>query len=106
MPGPLEEIATRVDAILERGCQRDVLALLVLLAGRVAMAQVRIADRQAEPVAHEITVAQAVERYPVSRSFLYERGEDLGIAVRVAGTRKLVVHEAALQSLLQGRRRG
>jgi hypothetical protein len=51
-----------------------------------------------------ITVAQACRKYPVSRSFLYERGEREGIVARPSGSRKLVVNTEALERWLDGRR--
>lgn len=102
-----DDIATPVDAILERGERRDIFALIAFLAGRLAIAKVRAREIRSDPVAaRSLTVAQACAAYPVSRSFLYERGEALGVAHRPDGTRKIVVLEAQLKAYLDGRRRG
>lgn len=105
MPPSLDDIARQVDAILERSERREILALLALLAGRCELAKERASELRAAPApARDLTVNAAAAAYPVSRSFLYERGEELGIAHRVDGTRKLIVNEAALRRLLEGRR--
>jgi hypothetical protein len=99
------DIAAGIDGILDRGSRAEVLALLALLAGRLALAQERVRElRATEAAPRTMTVPEAVRRYPLSRSFLYERGESLGIARRVEGARKLVVDEAALRLYLRGRR--
>lgn len=102
----LTEVERLVDLILQQGHREDVVALLALLVGRCALALERSRELlQASTVPQGVlTVSQAVERYPVSRSWLYERGEGLGVARRLAGTRKLVVDEAALVRLLKNDR--
>lgn len=49
-----------------------------------------------------ISVADASTRYPISRSFLYEHGEQEGIVTRPTGTRgKVVVDVCALERWLR-----
>lgn len=50
-----------------------------------------------------ISVSAACRKYPVSRSFLYERGEAEGIVTRPS-RRKVVVNVEALERWLGGRR--
>lgn len=105
MSTSLDNIARQVDAILERADRKDVIALLALLAGRCEVAKERASELRSAPAsARDLTVNAAVSAYPVSRSFLYERGVELGVAHRIEGTRKLIVNEAALRRLLEGRR--
>lgn len=99
----LAEIAARADAILETGCRREVLDLLALLAGRAAVAQERVREirEQAAAPARDLTVRAASAVYPVSRSFLYERGEALGL-VHKTPEGKVTVIESALRAYLEG----
>lgn len=107
----VDEIARLLALVRERGVRGEVLAVLALLVGEVVLFKDRSRElrlRAAHPpsLARDLTVAQAAAQYPVSRSFLYERGEDLGIAHRPNGTRKLVVKEEALRRFLEGRTNG
>lgn len=52
---------------------------------------------------HLITVKRACSCYPVSASFLYERGEEVGIVHRTPQG-KVTVIEEALREYLSGRR--
>lgn len=104
MSSRLEEIAARADAILETGCRREVLALLAVLAGRFAVAQERARELR-EPAAapaRALTVKEAASAFPISRSFLYERGEALGLVNRTSNGRVIVL-ERALREYLEGR---
>lgn len=104
--GNLDEISVRVDTIIERGARRELLALLALLAGRFAVAKERARElREASGARTDrvLTVAEAAAEYPVSRSFLYERGQALGF-VRRTSTGKVTVIERALREYLEGKR--
>lgn len=52
-----------------------------------------------------ITVKAASTRYPISRSFLYEKGEEAGLVTRPTGNGgKVVVNVHALEQWLKGAR--
>ena len=102
----IAEIAARADAVLEDGERREVLALLALLAGRFAVAQIRareLRELATSAPARVLTVKDATTQFPVSRSFLYEHGEQLGILHRPPHGRVVVI-ESRLRAYLEGRR--
>lgn len=104
--GALEEISVLARLILDHGERREVDALLVLVAGLHALAKIRAHELHPAPLpapARDLTVKEAVSAYPISRSFLYERGEKLGVAHRTPHGR-LIVIESALRAYLEGRR--
>lgn len=100
----LAEIATRADAILANGERKEVTCLLALVAGLTAVAKVRLLELRepAVPPARDLTVKAASAVYPVSRSFLYERGEALGLVHKTPEGRVIVL-ERALREYLEGR---
>jgi hypothetical protein len=100
----LQEIAARADHVLSHGTRKDVTGLLALVAGLAAVAQQRLIELREEPtVSRVLTVKDAAAAYPVSRSFLYERGEALGLTHRTEHG-KVVVRERALREYLEGTR--
>ena len=100
----LEEIAASVDVILETGTRTDVLRLLAFLAGKFAVAKIRARELRHEEAksGRDLTVKQAAHQYPISSSFLYERGEQLGI-VHKTPEGKVTVIEVALRKYLEGK---
>lgn len=104
MPHRIAELALLADAILESGGRGEVLELLAFLAGRCAIAQIRARElhEQASAPARDLTIREASSTYPVSRSFLYERGEALGLVHRTPEGRVIVI-ERALREYLEGR---
>jgi len=100
----LAEIAVRADAILANGERKEVTCLLALVAGLTAVAKVRLLElRERVQPARALTVKAASAVYPVSRSFLYERGEALGLVNRTS-TGRIIVIESALRAYLEGQR--
>lgn len=99
-------IADLIDAVMANGTRAEIVAIIALLVARIFLLKDRARELRRTPTLRTLTVTQAVATYPVSRSLLYERGEALGVAHRVDGTRKLMVDEAALRAWLTGQRRG
>ena len=100
---------------IEDACKREELPPLLMLLGtldasrkRCLVVIGRLMGQSDEPSQGHlfITVSEASTRYPISRSFLYERGQEEGIVTRpTGGAGKVVVNVAALERWL-GRRHG
>lgn len=101
----LAEISVRADAILSDGDRKEVTCLLALVAGLTAVAKMRLLELREQPSApaRHLTVKAAAAAFPVSRSFLYERGESLGLVNRTS-TGRIIVIESALRAYLEGQR--
>lgn len=106
MSSRIEEIARLADAILQAGERREVLDLIALTAGRFALAKLRAHELQEQTAlpARDLTVKEATAAYPISRAFIYERGEALGFAHRTEHGRIIVI-ESKLREYLEGHAR-
>lgn len=108
----VNEIAQLIDAVVAGELRTELVSLLSVMAGRFVLVKERARDLRergyhvAVSPSRMLTVAQATAIYPVSRSFLYERGEELGVAHRPDGTRRLLIIEEKLKGYLSGLDRG
>jgi hypothetical protein len=94
-----------INTLIAGGTLADLEGLLVIVSATMCHLVARLLqERKSKPTGGRgLSIKDAARLHPVSRSMLYERGEELGLVHTPQGTHKKIVDEDRLQKWLSGR---